>query len=166
MQWDLHGVVVLRHEGMEIVDYIHVSSLSLFLLVAPVIQPELLEFPGFAPIELSEGGDLKLICTVQAGLNAHVWWTTPDGVAVQSETEGDSSLPPVGPLVYSISTTNTTSKYVIQYSSVLYLHNFSSELAGVYVCIADDPGYPGETAHEEYQVEIKLLQEGLQRSLM
>ena len=134
-----------------------ISSLS----VVPVIQPELLEFPGFSPIQLNEGEDLNLTCTVQTGLNARVWWTAPNKGVVQPGAKGNSSLLPIGSLVHAVSTANITSEYVVQYTSVLYLQNFSSELAGVYTCIADDPGYSDNTAHEEYQVEIRLSQIGL-----
>ena len=123
----------------------------------PVIDPELLEFPEPTSIQVGEGEDSNLTCTVQAGVNATVWWTKSGGVPVQSENEMNSSLPSVGPVVYADTTANKTEQYVVQYSSVLYLYNFSSELAGVYACIVDDPGYPGKNVHEEYAVAVRLL---------
>ena len=121
-----------------------------------MIEPELLEFPESTFIEVDKGASINLTCTIQAGVNARVWWTASGGVPVQSETGGNSSLPPIGPMVYANTSANETDQYVIQYSSVLYLHNFSSELAGVYACVVDDPGYPGSSIHEEYTVEVRL----------
>ena len=134
-------------------------SLFFFSLykVLPVIEPELLEFPEPTSIQVGEGENINLTCTVQAGVNAKVWWTESGGVPVQSEAQVNSSLPAIGPMVYVNTTANKTEQYVVQYSSVLYLHDFSSELAGVYVCIVDDPGYPGNNVHEEYEVAVRLL---------
>ena len=124
----------------------------------PVIEPELLEFPKSTFIEVGERENINLTCTVQAGVNASVWWTESGRAPIQSEAQVNSSLPAIGPMVYADTTANKTEQYVVQYSSVLYLYNFSSELAGVYVCVVDDPGYPGNNVHEEYAVAVRLLQ--------
>ena len=122
----------------------------------PVIEPELLEFPKSTSIEVDQGSNINFTCTIQAGMNAQVWWTVSGGDPIQSETQRNSSFPPVGPMLYADSNVNESGQYMVLYSSVLYLHNFSSQLAGVYACIVDDPGYPNNTVHEEYSIVISL----------
>ena len=126
--------------------------------VFPVIEPELLEFPESTFIEVNEGANANVTCTVQAGVNASVWWTASGGDPIRPKTQANVSRPSVGPMVYANSSTSESRSrnYMVQYSSVLYLDNFSSQLAGVYVCIVDDPGYPNNTAHEEYRISIKM----------
>ena len=124
----------------------------------PVIEPELLEFPESTFMEVNEGANAKVTCTVQAGVNASIWWTASGGDPVQPKTQANVSHPSAVPMVYTNSNTSESRSrtYMVQYSSVLYLDNFSSQLAGVYACIVDDPGYPNNTAHEEYRIAIKL----------
>ena len=131
---------------------------SLSYAVFPVVEPKLLEFPESTFIEVNEGANVNVTCTVQAGVNASVWWTASGGDPIRPKMQANVSPPSVGPLVYANSNTSESRSrnYMVQYSSVLHLDSFSSQLAGVYACVVDDPGYPNNMAHEEYKIAIKL----------
>lgn len=107
-------------------------------------------------MKLMEGGMTDIVCIIEAGQGASVFWLDPNrdiiNATKNSPLEGSGDVDRIFVSMTNVSLEN----YTVEYTAVLTINDMNNSLAGTYACVVDDPGYPGHNVHTEFELLISI----------